>query len=130
MRGDTQAVRTLLDKGDTQGKDKALVEAACRNHLEVAQLLLERGVSPNPNGGFSALHCAVRDQHPEMVSLLLKYGANPDYKSGLPTPLEWAERRGNDTIINLLRDARTKPGTIPANPPSPGGSTPSPPPIY
>ena len=122
----------LLDKGNAQGKDKALLEAACRNHMEVAQLLVEGGANLHPSVGISPLHCAVKARNPEMVSLLLKHGATPDFKpkSGFPTPMDWPERGGNDTIMNLLRDAKMEQATIPANPPSPAAGPASAPPIY
>jgi ankyrin repeat protein len=131
-RGDSQRVRALLDQGDTRGMDQALFYAACLDHIEVAQLLLERGENPNPRQGMSPLHCAIREENPAMVSLLLKYGADPDYKSGMPSPRKWAERKGNTTILELLRDAQpTRPATS-ARPPVTVPTTPAtpPPPIY
>jgi ankyrin repeat protein len=141
-RGDSQRVRALLDQGDREGIDLALFQAACYGRTEMAQLLLERGASVNsasPLGsalsvmdfrGYSALQCAALQGHDQMVSLLLSYGAKPDYK-GEPgmTAQDLAKQKGYASIVKLLEDAQAaRPPT--ATPPSPSSAPPPPPPIY
>jgi ankyrin repeat protein len=50
-------------------------------HLQVIQLLLEKGASPNlPNNiGETPLHFAVESNSETIVELLLKYKADPNY---------------------------------------------------
>jgi hypothetical protein len=88
-KGDVAAVRKLLDEGiDVNTRFRygvtALSYASDRGHLDVVTLLLERGADVNARDTFynaTPLSWAVapatgrKPQHPEIVALLLKHGA-------------------------------------------------------
>lgn len=93
--GDLPRVRALLDQepalvnrlsdysGYYVGAGAPIKNAAAGGHLEIVQLLLERGADPNlPEEGIApdghALHSAVVRGHLEIVKLLLKHGAHPN----------------------------------------------------
>lgn len=93
--GNLARVRELLDQdpasvnrlsdyaGYYTGCGAPIKNAASGGHLEIVQLLLERGADPNlPEEGIApdghALHCAVVRGHIEVVKLLLKHGAHPN----------------------------------------------------
>ena len=137
-RGDIERVRTLLDHGDRAGIEPALLYSACEGQTEVAQLLLEKGASLShipPGWKFNALQCAAYDGRPEMVSLLLCYGADREDKGDAgKTALELAKQKGQASAVKLLEDAQGAPTTTPPKPPAPA-SAPArqaepPPPIY
>ena len=136
-RGDTQTVRTLLDQGDREGLDEALWNSACSGHMEVAQLLLERGANVNyvePFTSYSCLQCAAGTGHDQMVSLLLQAGANREYRGrGGLTALEWAKNNGRASVVTILENtpatSAPSPSKSPAMTPSKTESSP-PPPIY
>ena len=131
--GNTRQVRALLDHGGTPDQiNAALPFAACNGRTEVVQLLLERGANVNfyidnlyVTG--SALQCATALGNEQMVFLLLRYGADPEFKGrSSVTPLELAKQKGNASIVKMLESAPTRPsrtGTPPA-------ASPPPPPIY
>ncbi len=93
--GNLPRVRQLLD-GDPSlvnrcseyngyyiGAGAPIKNAAARGHLEVVQLLLERGADPNlPEEGIApdghALYSAAANGHHEIVRLLLARGAHPN----------------------------------------------------
>ena len=88
--GNAARVRELLDRDPTlvsrlaeDGSGPPLVQAAGRGHLELVQLLLDRGADPNlreegvaPYG--RALYAAVYHKHFDVAKLLLAAGANPN----------------------------------------------------
>lgn len=93
--GNLARVRELLDQDPSLvnqvsdynsyyvGCGAPLKNAAAGGHLEIVQLLLERGADPNlPEEGIApdghALHSAVVRGHIEIVRLLLKHGAHPN----------------------------------------------------
>jgi ankyrin repeat protein len=76
--------------------------------IEIARLLLEGGASPNfaTTRGDLPLHLAVRWGSIEMIKLLLAHGAVPNIrdKEGW-TALDYAQGRGDDSVIALLRES-------------------------
>jgi ankyrin repeat protein len=93
--GNLARVRELLDDdpslvdrpsdygGYYTGCGAPIKNAAAGGHLEIVQLLLERGADPNlPEEGIApdghALHSAVVNGHIEIVRLLLEHGAHPN----------------------------------------------------
>lgn len=94
-KGDIERVRELLDEDPSLanrvseynsyyiGCGAPIKNAAATGHLEVVQLLLERGADPNlPEEGIAprghALYSAVANGHYEIAELLLEHGAYPN----------------------------------------------------
>ncbi|KAF8419515.1 ankyrin repeat protein, partial [Tirmania nivea] len=82
--GDVNAVKLRLSVvGDVEYKDinnyTALGWAAANGHIEVVQLLLEKGANieaPIGNTGITALYIAAQNRCEHIVKLLLEKGAN------------------------------------------------------
>lgn len=119
-------VRTLLLLGadvnamDSEGDHTALSIAAREGNCDVARILIKNGAQINQNGG-NPLHYAVMKGRPEMVSLLIKAGADVNaYTKGNPgydftfTPLSevtttetWADRPADmEKCMRLLIENR------------------------
>ncbi|KAI0532541.1 hypothetical protein GGR58DRAFT_489880 [Xylaria digitata] len=84
--------------------------------MAIAERLLQHGADVNtidPNGG-EPLLTAVRNGTPEMVQLLLRYGANKEIVDGSgSTPLDLAQ--GSEEIISLLQEPQLLHGPLPIN---------------
>jgi ankyrin repeat protein len=70
----------------------------------VVTILVDRGVDFNrqSDGGWTALHYAAGNQHPEIVHLLLEAEARPDVRNSLgETPLDraWAHLARTDELL-------------------------------
>ena len=78
--------------------------ASVFGNVEAAQILLEKGAKLEERScdDLTALGSAVETQQPEIVSLLLKRGADARTKQGDCYPLERAVRKGHLAIIQLL----------------------------
>ncbi|XP_078694710.1 uncharacterized protein LOC144923761 [Branchiostoma floridae x Branchiostoma belcheri] len=112
--GEAGRVRSLLDRGtganaqDSSGYT-ALHYASRNGHLEVCDLLLQRGANPNSqtrSGGVTPLHRAAYCGHEAVVKLLLKKRADPglcdeDGKNALHKSAE----RGHVQVSRLLLQA-------------------------
>jgi ankyrin repeat protein len=96
--GDAESVRLLLAAGADANDAlpngmSALVLAAHSGQGAVASLLLEKGADPNAAGiGYTALHAAVLRGDVNVVTDLLRHGANPNALITKGTPL----RRNNE----------------------------------
>lgn len=114
---DQQAVsRLLLEGADPNAKahtGKTMIETAVifYKDVEIVKLLLEAGGNPNQTGGFSSgeslLHIAARGTTPELVKLLLEYGAMKDFKDEEGnTPLQIARSQyDHPHLLKWAKDA-------------------------
>ncbi|MXY52546.1 MAG: hypothetical protein F4Y86_08485 [Gammaproteobacteria bacterium] len=120
-----QAARALLDAGANcnaaagHNGGVMLHRALTNRHLDMAELLLEQGASPNrrDHAGKTALHEAVAIANRSAVELLLRY--DPDLTArtrktrmqpGGETPLDYAVRRRQNSIVELIRNAPQQTG--------------------
>ena len=92
-----------LNALDKQGRT-VLDVAVTVGNFKMVKWVLENGGDPNRNDGkFSALSQACWDDHFEIASILLKYGANPNFKSFLKTtPILDAIEMANDERLALM----------------------------
>jgi len=85
IQGDLNTLRDALE-GDVPLNEiddygfTPLIQAAITNQIEAAQLLLEKGASPNTPDlvDRTALHWAADNHNEDLCHLLLEYGANPN----------------------------------------------------
>lgn len=106
LSGDrTTAERLLAAHPEYRRFPGPLYQAADRDRVEAAALLLELGVSPDAeHGGWTALHSAAHNNAVRVAKLLIEHGATVDvreqrYKS---TPLGHAVWAGQTSMIDLL----------------------------
>jgi len=87
----------------------ALMRALDEGHVEVARLLLESGVDVNradTDMGRTAIHGACLRGWPDVVELLLEYGAEHSVEDAYGmTPLEYAGRYGHRNVAEVLKGA-------------------------
>lgn len=125
-RGDLAMMKLLLKAGakvnEQEGFGTALTQSAWMNQPRAAELLLKHGADVHAKeqmSGFTALHWAASSDNAsaELVSLLLKHGANPNAPGGEPvdaylgieqTPLMLAKKRGDTAITRALEQAGAK----------------------
>ncbi|MDD5391690.1 MAG: ankyrin repeat domain-containing protein [Thiothrix sp.] len=105
-------------KEDEQFLGPPLGYAIRSGKLADAECLLKSGISPNAydHMGESPLRIAITANNPDMVALLLKYGATTNRPSkdfqtpdgcGNENPVDVAKEVGNPKIIALLQGAET-----------------------
>jgi ankyrin repeat protein len=118
--GDLGRVQELLDEDPSLanrvsdyvsyylGSGSPLRNATARGHIEIVQLLLERGANPNlPEEGIAphghALYSAVANRHHAIAQLLLEHGAhpNPEVESSADA-LSRAIANSDQPMIELL----------------------------
>ncbi|KAF4627908.1 hypothetical protein G7Y89_g10248 [Cudoniella acicularis] len=96
-------VKLLLANGADVLKTEQVVEKAVyHNYIESVPLLIEAGAPINgtPEKYYRPLTIAIRNNHPEIASLLLKLGADPNFPSGEGIPLKLAVTKPE--IVKLL----------------------------
>ncbi|KAH0537558.1 hypothetical protein FGG08_005657 [Glutinoglossum americanum] len=90
-----ELLKQLIAGGADISRYKGLIERAVyHNSIESVEFLLDAGVDPNEKRDefWSPLTTAIRDDHPEVISLLLSRGADPNLK-GQDVPLAMAVKR-------------------------------------
>lgn len=118
--GHLAKARQLLSEGadvqeeDDQRSDSPMAVAIGNDSIEMVQLLLEFGASPNEQeritqytrgayGGDTPLHEAVHAGSAKMVKLLLAHGADPDIQNAQRlSPLELAKRCDQTHLAQLM----------------------------
>ena len=112
-RGDTDAVRTLLEAGAdanlAQGDGLTALHLAAREgHLEVVRILINAGAETSATtriGDYTPLHLAGGRGHADVIGALLRAGADPTAvttSSGV-TPLHLAaEARAGENAVRVL----------------------------
>ena len=99
-----------------------LNRAASSDDFIGAEVLLNAGADPNGRGYESDLECiplagefssplsiAVRQNHLDLIKLLLEHGADPTLLEGESTsPLKIAHERGNKEMLQLLEEHAKK----------------------
>jgi quinoprotein glucose dehydrogenase len=104
-----------VDLSAQQILDEALAYACRNNSLEAAEYLLGRGanIDGKPDGfaplvgqGSTVLHKAVEANDREVLTFLLKRGADPTVRDNRfnATPRGWAEFLGHPELMRLLRE--------------------------
>lgn len=118
--GNVEIIESLLDNGadpdltNSQGTT-ALMEAAkgfsrdTEVDAEIIRLLLERGANPNIEGFGTALTDAIRFQQPQLASILLANGADPNLAAFDGVPLKVAVRAKSAESVRLLLEAGADP---------------------
>ena len=117
FRGEVERVRDMLDHGaatnarDGKTMTTALHWAVSMGHLEVAELLLQRGaeVDARATDGSTPLHAAAREGDDETAEFLLDHGANPSIctaqgKTALDLALDFADEEVE--LVDRLRTAQ------------------------
>ncbi len=110
--GHTEVVKLLTDKGANVNLPSSntmrvtpLHSAVAAQHLNVAQLLLEKGADPEITQpqGYTPLHQAAHAGHLKLVELLLGYGASCNVLSqDGHTPLDMAREKGWADVAAVL----------------------------
>jgi ankyrin repeat protein len=115
-KGHKEIVELLLSKDgvdvNAQNKYKytALHKAASKGHKEIVTILLEHKAEVDSFHPYSSpLELAVLRNQPEVIKILLSYGANPNAldPSGL-SALHLAAEKGNKQILELLLNNKGK----------------------
>ena len=106
MSGDRVTARRLLVAHPEYARFPGpLYQAADRDRVDVAEMVLELGVSPDAeHGGWTALHSAAHNNAVRVAKLLVERGATVDLREAKyhSTPLGHAVWAGNHDMVDLL----------------------------
>ncbi|OJJ03140.1 hypothetical protein ASPVEDRAFT_42653 [Aspergillus versicolor CBS 583.65] len=108
---DLPAAESLLNQGANPNATNhmwymsPLQTAACRDNVELVQLLLDRGARINTQGGYygSALLGAAHYGKLEIVELLIAAGADVDIHGTYGTALAVAKDKGFEDVVQVLK---------------------------
>lgn len=108
--GRVTACHALLQSADATERHKALALAAINGHVDIVELLLSAGESPdrrNPEGMHAhqtPLHSAALSGNLALAQLLVSRGARLDIRDTLwnTTPLGWARHAGQEMLALYL----------------------------
>lgn len=108
-----EILEMLLNVGGNVQDPRLLILAAQRGAMPFVELLLARGANATAadSEGWTALHAACRSRSPQVVSLLLQKGANPNAEA---KPDNWRPiheavwQRAQAALDALLADKRTQ----------------------
>ena len=112
--GDIECVQTLLKQDDCDinccnAERSTPLHLACQEgHAKIVRVLLSReecNLTCQDEDGDTPLHmaCYTKDDHSEIVRLLLEKGCDPNCKNRAQrTPLHIAARKGNISLIHIL----------------------------
>jgi len=122
--GDTNAAAELLESntnlafaGENFSK-LPLLEAAAAGNVPLVKRLIQLGADINATGDtrmsggsqMTALHEAIKYNHPQMCQVLIESGANPNVMAfGFTTPLHLAFSENREEMANLLLDYGAEP---------------------
>lgn len=128
QQGKTDELRQLIEALRIKGEDivqwvnfnlgfhsggSFLIQVAKHGHIPIAQLLIDNGAEVNAKGhGYTAVHMAVQNNHPEMLDFLLGQGAQVDGENKITvTPLTQAAGKGHVGMVTslLLHGASVQP---------------------
>ncbi len=104
QNGDLKQVKSLLNQGVNPNwsgayrKFKPVTVAAANGHYNVVAALIQADADINPVNQITPLEAACMHGHSDIVSLLLRHGAYPDFGR----PLIYAAKRGYAEIVHLL----------------------------
>lgn len=110
-KGDVAAITAALDAGADINEMDAfaapLYHAVNRQHVDAAELLIERGADVNAatKTGGTPLMAAVAKGRLELVKLLLAHGADPNPTGGKQAPLHVAVKNGCLECVRALVEA-------------------------
>ena len=106
MSGDRETARRLLvAHPEFLRFPGPLYQAADRDRVDVAEMLLELGLSPDvEHGGWTALHSTAHSNAARVAKLLIERGATVDVREAKyhSTPLGHAVWAGNHDMVDLL----------------------------
>ncbi len=109
-QGNLHLVKNLLDHGAILNPtDHRTVEplwyATTNGHIDIVEYLLKSGARIKGYSGRNAFLPAVVSGNTELVSVFLKYGADPDVDiMGWPKPTKLAKALGHFQVVQLLAD--------------------------
>lgn len=105
-----ETAKLLIDHGARVVGSGALAAAAMKGQVDSVKMLLDHGADVNDPGEvpgrplpFLAVHCAVQQQHMDVLRILVERGADLEMKdSAGKTPLMIAEEVGSKDAMEIL----------------------------
>jgi len=106
---DISAMKLVVETGKVSQENLScmLIRKHDWHDIEGEKYLLEHGADPNQPWGkdsYAIHHALLRDNHLEMIRLLLDYGADPGVVHNGLTAVARAAWQGRSDVLNLLRE--------------------------